>query len=396
MDRITVLVAEDEFPVREAIVGLIEDGDGIRVVATARDADEAIARALETRPDVALLDVRMPGGGGARAAREILRSLPGVRVVALSAYRDRESVLEMLRAGATSYVTKDASPEELIHAIRRAVGPEGEPVPVGSHVLHGLDRRLDLGEAGARMERIGRVLGDGGPRLVFQPVVRLATGEAEGYEALARFPGAGRGPDEWFADAASVGSLVELELATARLALEHLPRVPGRRLLFLNLSPSTVTSPALRRELEAAGADRVVLEVTERAPVDDYPALREALDALRGTGARFAVDDAGAGWASLRHVLELRPDFIKLDRALVGGIERDPSRRTLVGGLLPVAEGMGAQVVAEGIEGAAQLEVLRELGVPLGQGFLLGRPAELPSATAELPSATANLPSATA
>ncbi len=389
MDGIRVMVAEDEFPVREAIVGLIEDGDGIRVVATARDADEAIARALEARPDVALLDVRMPGGGGVRAAREILRRLPQVGVIALSAYRDRESVLEMLRAGATSYVTKDADPEELVDAIRRAIGRESEPMSFAGHVLHGLDPRLDPEEASARMERIGRVLGDGGPRIVFQPVVRLATGGVEGYEALARFPGAGRAPDEWFAEAATVGSLVELELATARLALEHLDRIPRGGLLFLNLSPSTVTSPALRRELEGAAAHRLVVEVTERAPVADYSALREALDALRGAGARFAVDDAGAGWASLQHVLELSPDFIKLDRALVRGVEEDPSRRTLVEGLLPVAAGMDAQVIAEGIEGAAQLEVLRDLGVPLGQGFFLGRPAELPHVGAEVRSATA-------
>ena len=387
MDGITVMVAEDEFPVREAIVGLIEDGDGIRVVATARDADEAVARALEVRPDVALLDVRMPGGGGIRAAREILRRLPEVRVIALSAYRDRESVLEMLRAGATSYVTKDASPEELVDAIRRAVRREGEPVPFAGHVLHGLDPRLDPEEASARMERIGRVLGAGGPDLVFQPVVRLATGGIEGYEALARFGEGGRGPDEWFAEAATVGSLVELELATARLALAQLERIPEGGLLFLNLSPSTVTSPALRRELGGAAAGRIVLEVTERAPVADYPALREALDVLRGTGVRFAVDDAGAGWASLQHVLELSPDFIKLDRALVRGVEDDPSRRTLIEGLLPVAAGMDARVIAEGIEGAAQLEALRELGVPLGQGFFLGRPAELPEV--ELRSATA-------
>jgi EAL domain-containing protein (putative c-di-GMP-specific phosphodiesterase class I)/CheY-like chemotaxis protein len=387
MDGITVMVAEDEFPVREAIVGLIEDGDGIRVVATARDGDEAVARALEVRPDVALLDVRMPGGGGVRAAREILRRLPEVRVIALSAYRDRESVLEMLRAGATSYVTKDASPVELVDAIRRAVRREGEPVPFAGHVLHGLDPRLDPDEASARMERIDRVLGAGGPDLVFQPVVRLATGGIEGYEALARFREGDRGPDEWFAEAATVGSLVELELATARLALAQLERIPAGGLLFLNLSPSTVTSPVLRRELEGAAAGRIVLEVTERAPVADYSALREALDVLRGTGVRFAVDDAGAGWASLQHVLELSPDFIKLDRALVRGVEDDPSRRTLIEGLLPVAAGMDARVIAEGIEGAAQLQALRELGVPLGQGFFLGRPAELPGV--ELRSATA-------
>ncbi|HXF72903.1 MAG TPA: EAL domain-containing protein [Actinomycetota bacterium] len=389
MVRIRVMVAEDEFPVREAIVGLIGDGDGIRVVATARDADEAIARAIEARPDVALLDVRMPGGGGVRAAREILRRLPGVRVIALSAYRDRESVLEMLRAGATSYVTKDADPEELVDAIRRAMGREGEPMPFAGHVLQGVDPHLDPEEASARMERIGRVLGDGGPRLVFQPVVRLATGGVAGYEALARFPGGGRGPDEWFAEAATVGSLVELELATARLALEHLERIPGGGLLFLNLSPSSITSPALLRALEGAAAHRVVLEVTERAPVADYPALREALDALRRAGARFAVDDAGAGWASLQHVLELSPDFIKLDRALVRGVEDDRSRRALVEGLLPVAAGMDAQVIAEGIEGAAQLEALRALGVPLGQGFFLGRPAELPPLEDGVRSATA-------
>jgi EAL domain-containing protein (putative c-di-GMP-specific phosphodiesterase class I)/CheY-like chemotaxis protein len=377
MRRIRVMVAEDELAVREAIAGLLADSDRVVVSGSARDADEAIAVADQVRPDVVLLDVRMPGGGGVRAAREIRSRHPEARVIALSAYRDRESVMEMLRAGAVSYVTKDASPEELVEAIVGALEREAPPVPFAGHVLRGVDASLDPDETGRRIERIARVLSGDELRVVFQPVVHLASGRAVGFEALARFPEGEGSPESWFTLAASVGSLVELELATVGLALAAGADLPAEAALFLNLSPSTAASPALRELLLASEAPRVVLEVTERAPVEDYSALREALARLRELGARFAVDDAGAGFASLQHVLELAPDFMKLDRALIREIDVDAGRRALVAGLLPVAAEIGARVIAEGIETDGQLATLRDLGVPYGQGYLLARPAPL-------------------
>jgi EAL domain-containing protein (putative c-di-GMP-specific phosphodiesterase class I) len=218
--------------------------------------------------------------------------------------------------------------------------------------------------------------------MIFQPIIELATGRAIGAEALARFTSRPyRPPNEWFADAAEVGLGVELELSAIRVALSELDRLPSGTYLSLNAAPSTVTSPVLHEMLRGGGvAGRVVLELTEHVGVEDYTELTEALDTLRGMGVRLAIDDAGSGFSSLQHILNLRPDIIKLDRALVQGIDTDPARRALAGSLLTFGAEIGAQVVAEGIENQREQTVLRRLGFRYGQGFHLGRPAPLPLA----------------
>jgi EAL domain-containing protein (putative c-di-GMP-specific phosphodiesterase class I) len=130
--------------------------------------------------------------------------------------------------------------------------------------------------------------------------------------------------------------------------------------------------------LGTVDADRIVVEVTEHTPVENYDVLNDALDRLRGLGVRLAIDDAGAGFASLRHILRLAPEFVKLDRTLIDGIEHDRSHQALAAGLITFANKIDATIVAEGIERAEQLHALRELGVTWGQGFLLARPAPLP------------------
>jgi PAS domain S-box-containing protein len=232
-----------------------------------------------------------------------------------------------------------------------------------------------------RRARIQQVLDGGGPTMVFQPIVELATGKPVGAEALARFPvHQPRRPDEWFADAADVGLGVELELSAVRAALSQLDSLPAGTYLSLNAGPDTVLSPALHQLLRSAPADRIVLELTEHTGVADYTALTDALDALRCRGVRLAVDDAGTGFSSLQHILNVKPDIIKLDRGLIENIDTDPARRALAGSLMTFANEIGAQVVAEGIETAREQTVLRRLGVRYGQGFYLGRPGPLPLA----------------
>ncbi|GAA3184404.1 hypothetical protein GCM10010531_43240 [Blastococcus jejuensis] len=229
-----------------------------------------------------------------------------------------------------------------------------------------------------RRTRIEAVLAAGGPTMVFQPIVELATGATVGVEALARFPGRPeRRPDEWFAEAAGVGLGVELELCAVRDALAALDRLPAHAYLSINVGPTAVTAPELRDLLRGVPAGRVVLELTEHVGVEDYTALTTALDALRAEGLRLAVDDAGSGFASLRHILNLRPDLIKLDGALVAGMDADPARRALAGSLMAFGAEIGAEVIAEGIENAREEAVLRRLGIRFGQGFHLGRPGAL-------------------
>lgn len=233
-------------------------------------------------------------------------------------------------------------------------------------------------ERRVRRTRIESVLAAGGPTMVFQPIVELSTGDTIGVEALARFAGRPeRRPDEWFADAADVGLGVQVELCAVRLALAALDRLPAGAYLSINVGPAAVTAPELRELLRGVPAGRVVLELTEHVGVEDYTALTTALEAVRAGGVRLAVDDAGSGFASLRHILNLRPDLIKLDGALVAGMDTDPARRALAGSLLAFGAEIGADVVAEGIENAREEAVLRRLGIRFGQGFHLGRPGPL-------------------
>ena len=223
---------------------------------------------------------------------------------------------------------------------------------------------------------IDAVLAEGRLAMAYQPICDLRTGEQTGVEALARFPQSGRTTAQWFADAARVERSSELELFTARTALAEWASWPGD--LWLNLSASVLLSPAAAALLDQHDCSRLVIEVSEHEEVGDYAAVRRVLDPWRRHGLRLAVDDAGAGFSSLRHVLELSPDVIKLDLSLVHGLAADPSRRALVSSLVVFATEAGAQVVAEGVETAAEAELLASAGVAFGQGYHLGRPLPAP------------------
>jgi EAL domain-containing protein (putative c-di-GMP-specific phosphodiesterase class I) len=203
--------------------------------------------------------------------------------------------------------------------------------------------------------------------------VRLATGEPIAYEALTRF-GDGSPPERRFADADAIGLGIELELATLRAAVESAAALPAGPFLSVNVSPRLVIGDGALSELLAAAARPMVLEITEREPIDDYAAFREAV-AGRDLAVGWAVDDAGAGYASLRHIIELRPDYVKLDRGLVSGINGDPIRQALVAGMLHFAASIGVEIIAEGIETEIERLTIQGLGVELGQGYLFGRPA---------------------
>jgi EAL domain-containing protein (putative c-di-GMP-specific phosphodiesterase class I) len=142
----------------------------------------------------------------------------------------------------------------------------------------------------------------------------------------------------------------------------------------VNVSPAFVIGHGSVTELVARASRPIVLEITEREPIEDYDAFREAVAGL-DVACDWAVDDAGAGYASLRHIIELRPRYVKLDRGLVTGINADPIRQALVAGMLHFATSIGVEIIAEGVETEAERLTLRQLGVALGQGFLFGRPA---------------------
>ena len=226
-----------------------------------------------------------------------------------------------------------------------------------------------------RRARVRTVLKGDGLRMVFQPIFPLDAERPSGFEALARFDAEPRqGPDVWFRDATEAGLATELELLAMSMAVEQLERLPDDTYLGVNLSPDTLMSLRFARSIASAPASRVVVEITEHAPIDDYERLAKRLRPFRDLGGRVAVDDAGAGFASLRHILALAPDIIKLDISLTRGIDGDRARTALGRALISFAHEIEARIVAEGVETPAELEALRELGVSHGQGYLLGRP----------------------
>jgi PAS domain S-box-containing protein len=227
-------------------------------------------------------------------------------------------------------------------------------------------------EAGRGRDHIAGVIRRRAFRPVFQPIVELASNEIVGYEALTRFTD-GANPEVLFAEADAVGLGAELETATLQAALAAAEVLPGSVWLNLNASPELILAGESLRRLLAGISRHIVLEVTEHAPIADYPAFRAAMDAF-GPEVEFAVDDAGTGFASLRHIVELRPAFVKLDRSLMAGLESDEARQAMIVGLCHFAHVTGCRLIVEGIETDSELTVLRALTIELGQGYLLGRP----------------------
>ena len=220
---------------------------------------------------------------------------------------------------------------------------------------------------------------------VFQPIWDLGSDRIAGFECLSRFQTEPyRPPNEWFDEAARAGLGVELELASIVAALDGRDALPGGAYVSLNASPETILSDAFKAIITKRSAGRVMLEITEHAAVADYQDLQRALAPMRAEGLVLAVDDAGAGYASFSHILQLTPDVIKLDMALVRDIDTDVARRALAAALVLFANEVGIQVVAEGVETAAELNVLRSLGVSKAQGYLLSKPLSLADARAKL------------
>lgn len=226
-----------------------------------------------------------------------------------------------------------------------------------------------------RLDRIRRLMEVGALTVVLQPVIDLGSGAVVGLESLARSDTEPTGrPDVWLAEAGAVGLRAELEMVALRAALAQLDRIPPQAFLAVNISPETIGTAAFAETIERAPADRLVLEVTEHARVDDYDALNRTLHSLRARGTRLAVDDAGAGFASLRHILRLAPDLIKLDMALTRDIDSDRGRRALAASLIAFARQIDATLVAEGVETQAEVDALRSLGASYAQGYFLARP----------------------
>jgi PAS domain S-box-containing protein len=290
----------------------------------------------------------------------------GIGVMGYAPIRSGDDLLGILAVGAAG-PKGDVAVTERLPAIVEFAGLAG--VLLGSSVAARLEYRR------ARSE-IRAVVEEGGFHPVFQPIVELASRTTVGYEALTRFQD-GVPPDVRFAAAMAVGLGPELELATLGAALSAAARLPPGLWLNINVSPAFALGGDTLRVLLGSEERPIVCEVTEHAAIEDYDAFRTAVAGMGGV--QMAVDDAGAGFSSFRHILELRPSFVKLDRSLVAGIDTDPVRQALIAGMRHFAVSAGCRLVAEGIETEAELAALVALEVPLGQGYLLGYPEPVPA-----------------
>lgn len=244
---------------------------------------------------------------------------------------------------------------------------------------------------------LAKLIDGEGLMMAVQPIVDMQTGAVHAYEALARFSGSRRSPLHWLSLADELGQRAELERTCLREALKLLGERPAGTRLSVNLSAPVLLEPATLAMLEdmpdLAG---LIVEVTEQALVARDTQLERAFAPLRARGALLAVDDMGAGYSGLRQVTVVHPRYLKLDRSLVTGIDRDSDRAALVEALIGYAERVGSLLVAEGIEEESELRALLELGVPLGQGYYFARPAPpwplAESAVAPEPAAAAVVP----
>jgi EAL domain-containing protein (putative c-di-GMP-specific phosphodiesterase class I)/FixJ family two-component response regulator len=388
MTKAQILVVDDEL----ANVVLMRRAlrrAGFTHVRGLTDPIEALEMCETWNPDLILLDLHMPRVDGIAFLSTLrARSLPNdfLPVLMLTADIGSKVLKNSLAAGANDFATKPFDLDELLLRVRNLLS-----IRLCHEELKNINAALaadlrdythfDQRQAASRARTLAAIrdgIDSGGPRMVFQPIVELESESRIGVEALARFDTTpARTPDVWFAEAASVGLGIELELTAIASALEQLDRIPASQFMAVNVSPGTLVAPQFHQLLVDRPLDQIVLELTEHQPVDDYDTLVRSANQLRHRGARLAVDDAGAGFASLQHILQLRPDIIKLDIQLTRNVDTDPAKKALAAALVHFAHETGFLITAEGVETAGELAALRELGVPFGQGYLFARPGPL-------------------
>ena len=216
---------------------------------------------------------------------------------------------------------------------------------------------------------------DAGIEMHFQPIIDLRSGTVVGHEALARF--ALGTPEQWFAAAAAeLGLGLELELAAVRRALEALESLDGY--ISVNASPGTLLADDFLAVIRQVQGSRVIVELTEHVRVEEYDRFAPVMLKLRNQGIRLAIDDAGAGHSSMRHIVNMAPEIIKLDRSLTSTVDLDPVRRSMVTALVTFAAAIEATVIAEGIERPEEADAISGMGVHFGQGWLFGKAEPLP------------------
>jgi diguanylate cyclase (GGDEF)-like protein len=322
--------------------------------------------------------IAVSGPGSMLLAQRMLQTLPA----------DAESSVRVSACVGIAQAPRDGSDaESLLRAADIALRVAKRGPRAGEISTYMGGSLIGRGRQSARGS-LARLIAGEGLAMAVQPIVDLHTGCVHAYEALARFGEGGRdSPLHWFALAEELGEHDELERACLRQALALLPTRPRGRRLAVNLSAPVLldrrTVQMLDRHRDLSG---LIIEITEEALAQNHAQLRSTLAKLTDWGAQLAVDDMGAGYSGLGQITAVHPSYLKLDRSLVRGLAEDHDRAALIAALVSYAERVGSLLIAEGIEDEQELTAVLELGVPLAQGFHLGRPGRpWPLASIELP-----------
>lgn len=380
-----VLVVDDNVS-NVALLKALMEGEGMVRVYTETDPRQVPQLLAEHKPDLVLLDLHMPHVDGHQVLAQIKQFAAGsyLPVLVLTADTTTDARDRALSQGAQDYLTKPLDTTEAALRIANLLETQQLYTALRRTAVHS-DARPQTSGTETRT-RIESVLRGRSITPFYQPVIDIRTMATVGYEGLSRFaePTYG-GPDRWFADAFTVGLGVDLEWLAAATLLPVLDALAPEVFLAVNLSPPAILHASEDQLCQPSQCPRVVIELTEHVPVEDYPAVQRAFAEMRGHGARLAADDLGAGYAGFRHLLDLAPDIIKLDVSLVRGVHHSNRQQSLLKAMTAFADDVGATVIAEGVEQAEELETLRALSVPWAQGYYLGRPAPLrPLAPASL------------
>src|SRR5665213_3579913 len=387
-----VIVVDDNPANVSALVSVLGEA-GLRNIACATNPRAGLDLASVTDPDVILLDLHMPGldGYGVLEALAATSSDNGhFPVVVVMGETTPDTLHRALSLGARDFLATPLDPIEVVLRVRNmlenrflhnALQDQNFALNDELDEMKEDDERLQR-EQNGHLERIEQVLEhESSLAMVFQAIVDLTDHSIVGVEALSRFAGKPmRSPDLWFEEAASVGLGPTLEMKAISAALGQASRLPDEAFLAINVSPDLLLSGKLDYLIDDPICSRLVFELTEHVVVDDYGPIRSSIDRFREHGARMAIDDTGAGYSSMRHILLLQPEIIKLDQSLTHGVDHDPARRALASSLVSFAKDIGSDLIAEGVETADELQTLERLGARWVQGFHIARPEPLPLA----------------
>jgi EAL domain-containing protein (putative c-di-GMP-specific phosphodiesterase class I) len=387
-EQCRILIVDDEPANVTLLVGVLQAA-GYRNVRELTDPRQALGAFLDWLPDLVLLDLHMPFVDGLTLMGAMRAEVPEsdfVPVLVLTADGSRDTLRRALNRGANDYLTKPLDLEEVLLRVRNLLAirlAHDALRESNTDLANSLRERVRFEDVlvGNRDERVAEMQAtiDAGPSMAFQPIIELATHRPVGFEALARFDSE-KPPGQWFAEASMLGLGAELELSAVSVAFSQLDVLANDEFMAINVSPAVVLDARFRELIERQARDRIVVEIGEDQPFDDYDGLAIACEDLREAGTRIAIDASGSSSSSLQHLAALEPDIIKIGIGLTRAIDSDPVKRAQAASLLQFAQETNATVTAVGIESVDELLTLQSLGVQWGQGFLIGQPDSSKSA----------------